>query len=125
MTRNLDYSEELETRRALKRAVRKVILRLMREQGLTQIQMSGIADISRTTLREILNPHEKGGSFPRLDTLADIVCGLGIPPSRFMAMVAEELAAEERPFSESSSLGTLEIILNGQTVRAKLIPISD
>lgn len=120
MNNSANNQSKHNNRKALKRAVARVLLRLMVKKNCSQIALSGTAGVSRTTLRGILSTVGKAPSFARLGTIADIIHGLNVPLGQFFTLVADELSHGESDTEPPVVSGNLELQIGSQLFKVKL-----
>lgn len=95
MSDDIDKLAREEVRVALKRALRRALLLLMSDAGCDQTELAGIAELSRTTVRNVISDSRgQQSASPRLDTIADVLYGLNVPLDRFLALVAATVSAD-------------------------------
>lgn len=128
MKRRVNNLSREENRKALRAAVAKVVLALLKETQRSQAYAAAAAGISRTTLRNIIDGdrHHGEGRVPaaKLDTLADVACGLNVPLSYVIALLSKELTKstdKQAPESE----GTIEIRFGDRLFQGKVVQLSE
>jgi transcriptional regulator with XRE-family HTH domain len=119
--RDIDEEAMQSCRMALRSAFAAAISQFIREKGLTKTEVSGIVDLSRNTVQNVVTAGMDGSvPGPRLDTIADIVYALNVPLGSFLARVEAELLARYPKLAGDTTAYEFEYILGGHVLKGQL-----
>ena len=125
MRRRANNLSRDEVRRALRTAASKVVSRLLSEEQQSQICAAGVAEVSRTTLRNLLDAgRKKEIPSAKFDTVADVLYGLNIPLAYFATLLLEQLSADASGWDPADT-GTVEIRVGQRVFRGRLVQFDE
>ena len=100
-----------EVRRAFRSALAAVLNELMRQKRCTQMNLSGVTGLSRTTIGTALAGGGRSGTSTRCDTLADMIWGLGGSVQDFTFRLMLKASSQRLRGAPGAGGGELEIRL--------------